>query len=863
MHAPRPYGRFSGHEDLTAQDAAAVEALARQFSNYKAVCNLPALKRSIVLPSGRIATALDAGGVFRVVIGERQWSTDAPRTDGVAQIDIPMLFSGAITQARVKDGEGVGLKLTMQARRRLVAYERNAALPPVDLQLMRFRIEYPWAFRYFEPDIKGLYTFTQYDKLRPTWYSGAMAAVMQVVSGYGSQDFKQLPNKPWERARMVLPEKWRVKVERELGNLRLPGYVGMPVKSGQFVYDYKAALCHGVGFDTGQKPWLLRVDSRGVFAMPLPMIPATTTKAFREYMEEVGDSEILELLDRFGGMPSGEPFPNDGVDFEAWRRAGVVIKICDCADFYSHTPMYEAGGWAFNSRASEGFNTCREWNGKHWLAHGYMMRLSLQGAHLQGKLPASWNLSDPAQAEALNNYLSSIYKHLGDSASALAIKYKLRRYSGVQLLALAESGKADVDYWDALDAGPIAHHTGNVARANSGNLWHAGEQSSAFGAIKFPDLRGQGCQSIDVTAPDYTGPAVRCDTVVFGCYVKDQLRTIKYFYEPRETRRTEKGNFEEVMIVGTWEKTTTEGMTGLDGKVYTTDSDDRRERSPSVTTTKLIGKDLGYGEPAWRTPDLLMRVGTLSRTRYYEHRTEVTTEYGQSLVSGATVPVFARDCILYAMQKGAEHRTETIDTDFHGVADPTSYEFWTHDDIFHYMGVTTAGNMGEPKPKLGAPVWLDSMLYTPAAGSDFSDSGDWYGFSPPMNVTGVVGHYTARNSPHNGNGVVVGGMAPGWEPFHSETQTQGEITGRVQVVMPFVGAVPVHRRRPDDWYFLLSPVDAGGLAYFYREACWNACGKADLASLDELDDLGKRKTWGQSSIAGAGAALHFLGVINE
>ncbi|WEE79471.1 hypothetical protein LZ683_08960 [Comamonas testosteroni] len=862
MHQPMPYGRFVEGDELSSDDVAAIARFAKEITNFKEVSNLESYKRRTVLPSGRMAVGTNAGGVFRIRVIERYSDTNSPLGWG-AYSRVPMLYSGSVTSAVVRDGEGVGLRLTEQARRRLVGYLPNADLPPSDVKLMRFRIEYPWNFRFFEPDVKGIYTFTQFHKLRPTWYSGAMTEVAQVVSGYGRQDLDALPNNQLERAVIYLPKKVSKRIERELRNMRLPGYVGAPVQSGEFVYDFRASLCHGVGFDSENKPWLLRVDVRGVFAMPLPVIPATTTTSFREYIEEKGDSEILALLDRFGGMPSGESFPESESDFEAWRRAGVIIKVCDCADFYSHAHMYDLCGWAFNSRASEGYNTCREWNGQHWTAHAYMMMLKLQSVKNGGMVSASWHLDNPDEAHELLTYLGRINQGLDNSPRSQAIKYKLRRFTGDQLLSIARDVRSTVDYWDNLEMSPVAPHTGTVRRVSTGNLWHPGKIPSAFGAIKFPALQGQGCQSIDVTAPDYTGPAVRCDTVVFGCYVKDQLRTIKYFYEPRETKKTEESTFEEPMIVGTWEKTTTEGMTGLDGKVYTTDSDDRRERSPSVTTTKVIGTDKGYGEPAWHTPALLTRVGTLSRARYYEHRTEVTTEYGQSLVSSATVPVFARDCILYAMQKGAEHSTETIDTDFHGIADPTSYEFWTHDDIFHYMGVTTAGNMGEPKPKLGAPVWLDSMLYTPSAGSDFADSGDWYGFSPPMNVTGVVGHYTARNSPHNGNGVVVGGMAPGWEPFHSESAKQGEVTGRVNAVMPFVGAVPVHRRRPDDWFFLLSPVDAGGLAYFYRDASWIAFGESGYASVSELGVDGMRVFWGKSTVADRNSANGFIGVINE
>lgn len=862
MHQPRPFGRFVEGAELSSEDAAAVAHFAKTLTNFKSVSSLDSYRRRVVLPSGRVAVGVDAGGTFRVRVYEPQ-QNQGGSGDGKAQVMVPMLFSGCITSAVVRQGEGVGVKLTQQARRRLVGYRPNAALPPSDMKLMRFRIEYPQPFKYFEPSPRGIYTFTQYDKLRPTWYSGAMMEVMQVVSGYGRQDLGASPGDPWEGGSMQLPKKWYRRVERELRHLRLPGYSGMPVSSGEFVYDYRAALCHCVGFDEENRPWLLRINARGVFAMPLPMVPATMTPSFREYIEEMGDTEILALLDRFGGMPSGESFPLDGPDFEAWRRAGVIIKICDCADFYQHTAMYEAGGWSMNSRGSEGYNTCREWNGQTWLAHGYMMQLFLRSAKNHGRLEKSWQLNDPQESADLAVYLSNIYKKLNGSPGSLAIKYKLRRFTGAQLLALARGQqKTDARYWDALEMEPIAPHTGHVARSTSGNLWHPGKYPSAFGAIKFPELRGQGCASIDITAPEYLGPPLRCDTVVFGCYVRDQLRTIKYFYEPREVTKTEEGDFEDLMIVGAWEKKTTEGMTGIEGKVYVTDLDDRRERSPSVTTTKLVGTDVGYGQPAWHTPGTLFRVGSLTRARYYEHRTEVLTEVGKGLVCSAVVPVFARDCILYALQESAELRKKDIETSLHSILDPNSYEFWTHDDIFHYLGTTRAGNVGDPKPKLGAPVWLDTYVYEPLPGSDFADSGSWYGGGLPIDVTGVVGPYTKRGSSF-ADGVVIGGMAPGWEPFSSSEKEEGVVTGRSHVVMPSVGTSLVHKRRPDDWYFLLSPQDAGGITYFYRDACWIAFGARMFASLSELDEHGNRKRWGESSMGSATAARHFIGVINE
>jgi hypothetical protein len=42
--------------------------------------------------------------------------------------------------------------------------------------------------------------------------------------------------------------------------------------------------------------------------MPLPMIPATMTSEFKEYIEQVDDQELIKIVDRFGGLPSGETF---------------------------------------------------------------------------------------------------------------------------------------------------------------------------------------------------------------------------------------------------------------------------------------------------------------------------------------------------------------------------------------------------------------------------------------------------------------------------------------------------------------------------------------------------------------------------
>lgn len=733
MYSPRPYGRFAEDAELSADDAAAVERLARNLTNFKQASELASLKRVADLPSGRQAVAIDMGGVFRILVLE-QHELPQFRFDGVAQTNIPMLFSGVITRAQVlTDGQGVGIRLTEQARRRLVAYDPKAALPPKDVALQRFVIKYEPRFQYFEPREQGIYTFTQYVKQRPTWYSGAMAEVMQVAGGYGRQVMAELPEDDLERARMLIPERYMHRIRQEVGNVRLPAYTGFPDEQGQFKCDYLASRCNAVAFDAGNSPWLLQINARGVYAMPLPVVPATTTEAFRDYVLDVGDDELLKLLDRFGGMPTGEGFPQPEQEFEAWRRAGVIVKVCDTADFYNFEAMYAACGWAVNSRGTEGFNTCWTYDDAGLMqVHAYKMSLSLAPAENQGRLKNTWNFDDPDDAAKLNAYLAQVYGALTDgSARELAIKYKIRRVPAGEILSRASSASGpDLDYWDSLELPPIATHQGRVSRVASGPFYWPSKVLKSCTRLKFPELTGQGCESFPHISPDYSGGAVKCDTIVFGCYVEDQLRVIKYFYDERKFQQETTSTFEQYMIVGQWEKTETFGLSGLMGFFYTTDFGDRQEQPAVTVHTNIVGTDMGYGNPAYSTPPTLWCVGGVSRSRYYMHRTTVDTTETFTLDVAALVPVFERDCMLYAYQDHTGGRSSHEETTQGSVPDPTSYELWCYDDIWHWMGQTRNGNRGDPPSKDGVPVYVDTLVYSPTEISDFAESGNWLNLPP-------------------------------------------------------------------------------------------------------------------------------------
>ena len=867
MHQPRPFGQFIEDSDLSSADAAAVARFAKVLTNFKQVSELPSYKRRTVFPSGRVAVGVDAGGTFRIMVHER-YEEAGFVSDGKAQLNIPMLFSGRFTDVVVKDGEGVGLILTEQTRRRIAGY-RPDGWPIKQQKLQRFVVGYAPAFRYFEAGASPGRTITQYARQRPTWYSGAMAEVMQVVGGYGNQNLGGLPNSPVERAVMEVPRKYLKRLRSELKKVVLPGYTGFPNEEGQFQYDYKHTKTHAVSFDGEGSPWLVQISSKGVFAMPLPMVPATTTKAFADLVKDKGDTELEALVERFGGMPSGESFPTREADFEAWRRAGVIIKVCDCADFYEHQAFYMACGWAFNSQGTEGFNTCHSFDGQGLMqGHSYSISLKMGAAKNRGTFKMRWEFEDEQQQRQLNAYLAPIYEALSaNGARERAMKYKIRRSELSDILKRASSWNGrqpDLDHWENLTLTPIASHSGNVARVASGPLYIGGKKPTSSPALKFPELRGEGCETFVMVSEDYAGGPVPCDTIVFGCYVNDQLQVIKYFYDETTFEQDKESTFEEVMIVGQWEEKVTSGLSGLVGSFYTSSFDDRQELPPVTTTTTIVGRDLGYGQPIFHTPGIFTRVGSLSRDRFYTHRTKSNSTKGFHLAVAACVPVFARDSYLYAYKDETGSSEETEKLELHAMGDPNSYQLWCHDNIYHYMDQTQSGNRGDPPSKDGTPVYVDTHLYTPTEWSDYADGGNWFGLPPGgfLDVTDICGPYTSRSSNiFQAGGVLIGGEAPGFEPFSSRKVDQGNESYRLSTSIKGPGSVEVHRRPVQGWYWEFSPDEDG--KYFYQDACWVTFGSSSYASVYETNDAGLRSTWGRTALADHKSPHNFVGVINE
>lgn len=632
MHTPRPFGLAAYGGQLTADDLAFIDHIAKQLTNVKDTSKLQSLKWVYDLPDGGEVVIYDMGGVFRAIATKPSEQDEPPQHDYTAHSYIPMLFSGAITKSIVGYDEGVSLQITSNTQRRLTDYDSYKKAPS-KLELMRFVVDYPPHIKEFEPNPPPRKKHTQYAKARPTWYSGSMAKVVQIVGGYGRQDLKVLPDTQWEQAQVRLPDKVKRAMDDTLKDKLLPAYTGYPPKDGQLQYDYKHRHTNAVAFDDQNKPWLLSISAKGVYAIPLPLIPATTTTAYREWIESVGDSEILSILDTFGGLPSGESFPKKSDEFNAWERAGVIIRICDTADFYTHLPYSTAMGWSFNTLGTDGYNTCYNYNQDGLIVgYTYNMTLKLASALDGGFVSDNQKTLDDQKAKELAVYLSKIFQKIDrTTAKGGAIAYKIRRLSDKELY---ERMDMSVDDWHNLTLEPIAKHTGQVRKVYEGLIW-------AMPNIKIPEPIFGGCMSImpenwrNIPRPKKT------DTPILAYFVGDDLRVVKLYIDDTKYDADIETNFEEVMTVGQWYKIETLGKSSMHGDIYLTLKDDRAIYAKSEKITEIEGKDVGYSKPSFNFDFYWHRTGTLYRERYYTHITKTKEKHGQKLSLGVTIPFFA------------------------------------------------------------------------------------------------------------------------------------------------------------------------------------------------------------------------------
>lgn len=846
MASPRPYGLHVISGELSQRDNDFIASVIHRFLAFKEAAQLENFKRVYDLPDGGFFIVQDMGGIFKIIVDKQVFDPSKIVLDGFAKLYIPMLYSGVILESRIRENEGVKLRLSHGTLLRLGQYEKPVTT--AEVRLSRFDITpNEKIVPEFVSENPGPFHMTQYSQQRPTWYSGAMAELMQIVGGYGSHQFNQLPDSALERAQVSLPEKYREAIAEYLLQVRLPGYSGIPPADGKFQFDYKLTQTNAVTFDSEGYPWLVRVGPTGIYAMPLPVIPATTAPEFREWMEEVGDQEILNILDRFKGMPSGEGFPQD-TDFGFWLRAGVIIKVCEVEDFFNHLHYSPNLGWSFNLTGSEGFHTCYKYNDQGVVVgSAYKIRINITAVSQRGWLRESTINAEHAQA--VSQYMAKLKSLIPVSSKGNAIYYKLR-LSPDQLIARANMGisvgEKEIEWWDQLELDPITSATGRVSKVGEGLLYHPALPEFQP-QIKFPVVAAGGCISFDFSSTERIPEDLRpnCDTIMFGYYIGNNLKVVKYFYDMRSYSKEVESDFEKVMAVGSWNEVETSGSSSVQGHFYTSDFDHREILEPYKRETSIVGKDKGYNSTAFSGFNVAFGMqGLIWRNRYYTHLTKTKVSEGAKLELGICIPYLNRNAVLLA-KKTEVHRYETENFSLHAMQDPYTYKMWTYDRIWHWTDPLEKMT-GKPSPVDGSPVWAEIEVFNPDPDYDFANQGPWLS-SMPLDVTEIVysnGHY----------GI------PQVQEYYKVISSEQEEAGSLELSM-LESPVQVMKKIPHGWYFYISP-DPNG-AVFYRDACRVVFGDIEYGNISETNDDGVRYRWGYTSLVNHSRAYHFIGVINE
>lgn len=858
MHEKSPFGLFVRGGELTDDDLDFIHHFASKVLNFKQLSDLESIKYTRELPNGGVALFIHAGGTFRVIVF-KSTEQKAERSTGIAPSKIPMLFSGVITRAVVSRGQGVELTLTDQCCRRVGNYGGYSV--DASQVLKRLRSKYnPMHYAMFVPqDMQGIdeniALYSQYDKLRPTWYSGAMAEVVQIASGLGRQNLEEMPEDYVERAEFVLPNNIQAKIEEKLKNVRLPGYSGMPHKEGTIDYNFTFQNTNLVSFDADGYPWLIQIDSSGVWAMPLPMIPATMTDEFREYVEQVNDSELLKVLDRFKGIPSGETFPSNRAD---WLRAGAIFRLCDSSDFHSHSAYTSACGWSSNRDGTAAINTCYDFE-ESGLCVGftYQLSLALNALPDRGLLKQKTleGVQNTGQMQQIGNYLSRLFAEIEDDTepSIVAMMYKIRLvpYSEFLNRVYATNFTAEIEYWKNYTIENRVSHTARLVRTNSGYL-------NVGVPFKLPEPFAEGCIHMDFRAdkPDAPEPPP-CDTIIFGYYIGDTLKVIKSFSDTREVIEEVESNFDEWSVVGNWEKRETIGRSGLHGKFYSTDFDDRRLLPPTEITTRIEGRDLGYGTPHIRYSAAFAMDATLTRTRYYSHKRNVDVKASFEFDVAFVVPYFSRNAVIYSKRETYNTGGSLEEVTLHGMSDPNWYRAWTYHlpwHVFMWTGMTRITQKGTPYPIDSNPVWCEEYYHDRYDGSEFADEGDWIG-GLPADISDIA------NPPGGFTILEYGGVPPTLEVYKNEIKGDSERKFETHIAINTRPKL-LHTLEPNKQYFGFSPDPQTGMV-LYEDMCRVVFGNTEYLNMSVKDAGGNRVREGYCKLAKREITQNFIGVINE
>lgn len=752
-------------------------ALLRRTQERRALGQLAQLSAQQRFDDGAYAYVNLAGGInaVHIVVGPGE---ETLLEEVATPVAVPDFLSGAVQNGYIED---------VPADPPRAAYKTLANFHPTLSCSQRFKLDFATqrirrlavepadalAGSLANPHENAPQVYSQYTRLKPTMYSGTMRSLVQVLMGFGRSTVRDgksvsvydLPAKKGRAARVQPVTAYGAKV----------------LKSGlQITYDWRFTRTHGVTYAEDGRAWLVEIGiANGVYAMPLPLHPDTTTAAFRLRMEKAGDAEALAVLDLFGGFPTGESVPPSD-ELPAWIRAGRVVQMAthdDIAPFYANNAYSQEMGWAFNQRGDEAHNT----------AWRYGDDDVQRGVHYE--IPLSIGASDDSVPSGDTFALQQAFKGLSDVGRAAAI-WKLARLDADQLARATDElkrfGSADAyEYVDQLVLAPLAVGRARVSLVSEGTLWFPPRAKQETGTVaRWPDttlglLVAHSMKPASEAAPE----PKRCDTTIHVFFAGNELKWVKFFRDTTSILGESTDDFDGCMYIGQWSQHVDGGRIAVPAMFYTNDLDDRAELAGSTTDMVIKGTDLGYFKIVANDDIVNPSQGSASRAKRFRQMTDTRTVTGPGLGTGIAVPFYDREAVFYAIQRTSTATSHTVGYAYRELTDPYYCNYKRNFPGYYgtYVGEGTPQDPWRPLHLLDVNGYGPNEYRTANPDSpkyddsnpcrDMADSGPWvhggdnidamaYEIpAPPQppavnEQTGPTGHYDVYLLSSNGFGTV-------------------------------------------------------------------------------------------------------------
>jgi len=623
--------------------------------------------------------------------------------------DVPDFLSGVAIRSRiVTDDAGVR---SMEQFWPTAACALAFALPTAPSNVARLAVEPDSALegQWKEPST-GLVP-AQTLRVVPTMYTGRMRQVVQFLLGFGIEPDRSR----YDRVPPLLA-RYGADAERQV----VPLYERQVAQAGRRVlYDWSFARTHGITVAADNALWLIEISvQRGVQAMPLPLNELTQDPRFREKLVAIGDDAGITALELFGAWPTGETFPTGDALTQA-RRAGLVIELLapDELDpmYDNYTAYSTAMGWSFDARGREA----------HATAWRYADDRIQRGAWFSVRITIGATVAVDEPPEAIS-VMRRIQRQAVGEDERRWLHAKARRMSRSQCQAVLQesSAAASLETLRAIELEPAAPASATFVRVQEGPLYWPGKYQPW---IQFPEPRLGYCVSHQMR--QQFGPAIanppRCDTVVHVLHQGEQLRTVRFLYDPRPAVAPDIDTFEECTYEGEWETIATSGTTTVQPTMVTSDVDDRTEAAPAEQRTSLRSTAIGYTSVTLVDDIAYPPHGNMARMRSFIQRYRTSTKNDPSVAGVIRVPFFDRSAYYYAFGRFYGTDIAIEGWNYTQLPDPTSYSTWRN-----FPGYTAySGNVpiSEHPAGCGAvstrTVWAEHRAQF--ACMDNADQGPW------------------------------------------------------------------------------------------------------------------------------------------